>query len=123
MEMVGVVCIVVGPQHDIESLAGALVNVLQESCFLRLPIVVPVTSHRNSGAIGQYKRGDIYSVGPPVLAQSSPPADVTARVGTDVLYSGDGLVEMLFRHLLQGVVAEDFQAGRQRARRHEAPVE
>ena len=88
VKVVGVGCIVVGPKHDVEGLAGAFVNVSQESCFLRLPVVVPVSFDGNSGPIGQHERGNIYGIGARVFAEPLPVVDITAGIGADMLDSG-----------------------------------
>jgi hypothetical protein len=116
MKVVGVVCIVVWSQHNIEGLTRTLVNVPQEGRFFGLAIGLPVIFYRYSGAIGQYEGCNIYSIGAAVLAESSTSTDVTAGVGADVLYSGDRLVEMPFGGLLESVVAEDFPTCSQSAR-------
>jgi hypothetical protein len=122
VEVVGVGCIVVGPKHNVESLASALVNVSQESCFLRLPVVAPVSYDANSGAIGQYERCDIYGIGARVFAEPFPVIDIAARICAEMLDTGHTLVEMFFRGLLECVVTEDFPGRGQRARRSEAVV-
>ena len=80
-------CIVVGPKHDVEGLAGAFVDVSQESCSLRLPIIVPVSFNADPRAIGKDESGDIYGVGARVFAEPPPIVDITAGVGADMLDS------------------------------------
>ena len=125
VEVIGVGCIMVRPKDNVEGLTGAFVNISQESCFLRLPAAVPVSFHGHSGAVGEYEPSDVDGIGACVFAKPTvgTVVDIPAGVGPDMLNSGDRLVEVLFRSLLERVVTEYFPARDQRTERCEALAE
>ena len=69
--------------------------------------------------------GDVYGIGARVFAEPTvgTVVDIPAGVGPDMLNSGDRLVEVLFRSLLERVVTEYFPACGQRTERREALAE
>src|SRR5581483_6250340 len=114
VEMVLVLAVVVGPQHDAEIAAGAGVRGAQEARFG--PLAAPLAAHADVPAVGQGEAADVDGVGGGVLAAPALPElgadDIAAGVGAEALHRHDTLAEVLLGDLLQIVLQPERQRRR-----------
>src|SRR5437773_12331398 len=95
MEVVVVLGVVIGPKHDPEVAAGAVVGGPEKP---RLgSIAAPLPAHADVAPVGQREAADVDGVGDGMLAAPALPElgadDVAARVGAVALHRGHALMQ------------------------------